>query len=161
MEETPAERFRRLSRSLEETGDLEDAEAQNPSEPASSASSAGGAAEGEPGSSTAAAGGESPAPEIHAGQASGEGLKNRGGESPAETESEARPDRTESGEPATKPRVPHWRVRRRISRTGQRIRFPEPPKPPAVGPLLFSAGRVGRSFLPDGASVSCRGIHAV
>jgi membrane peptidoglycan carboxypeptidase len=130
MEETPAERFRRLSRSLEETGEMEDADAQDSSAPASSASSPGGVTEGESGPSTAAgqsAEGESPAP------APGEELKPPGGESPAAGESEERhpmlPGEGEPGQPVKMPRVPHWRVRRRISRTGQLIRPPGPVKP--------------------------------
>jgi membrane peptidoglycan carboxypeptidase len=137
-EESPADRFRRLQRSLDETGDWDDDEESSPAgeESAPAPEGAGGTAEescaeGEPSGVESAA--RESASEGDAGDAHGTGSEEpRLEPEPAAEEyftpppgsgagSGAEPDLKEPvppKEPMKQPRIPQWRARRRASRTG-------------------------------------------
>jgi penicillin-binding protein 1C len=118
MEESPADRFRRLQRSLDETGDWDDEEPETPEEVEPSPS---GPAEFE--------GGEN-APLKPSGRPENESESPGGGEESAAGVGESAKPAVDSGwkeslpakEPVKQPQIPQWRARRRIKLIG-----PPPP----------------------------------
>ncbi len=168
MDESSADRFRRLQRSLDETGDMDDGEGDGPAAEEES-SSPPGDSEGDskepsfPGkpphkemlerdSGRAFEPGSSGFPEVfkrESGPESGMEAVSAGKES---VEPAVEPDLKEPvplKEPAKKASIPHWRARRRFSRTG-----PLPPMKEDGGPSTTS-GFAGRKRSRTRAVRSC------
>jgi penicillin-binding protein 1C len=148
MDESSADRFRRLRRSLEETGDMEKSEEEpSTSEPASPADQESLPEEEKPFSG--AEGPVRPIPDEKITKETGkwetidpvaEGSSPKLEAEPfvpplAAEEEEARPDASEPAAPKSSPiklSTPQWRARRRFSHTGPLPPAPESAQPPAA-----------------------------
>ena len=170
MDESSADRFRRLQRSLDETGDWDEedeeaASADGESPPGSEASEA----HGEESFSGQEPAGAQPAQPGGAAEPDSEGLpipgwdESQPGAEPAESDKSlaakkageepgAEPQLNEEPplkEPARTPRIPQWRARRRTSPTGP---LPAGRSSPTSGPAAQQTNpRPRRPVLPDRA----------
>jgi penicillin-binding protein 1C len=135
MDESSAERFRRLQRSLADTGDMEDDEESSFAEEQSAGDEGDLPPPSEPFVQPAAPAGKSAAP-------------------PPQPQSPRRPEAEEPAPPketAKKPRIPHWRARR-LSRTG--------PLAPVDGSTTSGFPRGKRSRLRAARSCLFRAVLA-